>query len=293
MDQGNNSARFLILGSASRELIRQSSETLAGSIGHIELAPLSLKEVGEDNISRLWFSGGYPPSYLSGSDSDGAAWRKAYVSNFLERDIPNLGFSIPPSALRRFWMMLAHYHGQTVNYSEIGRSLGASDNTIRKYLNLLSATFMVRQLPPWHENINKRQVKAPKIYIRDSGIYHTLLGVEQKEALQFHPKLGPSWEGFALEAIIRYYSAGEGECFFWSAYGRAELDLLILKETRRIGFEIKHTDTPETTRSLKTAREDLKIDELYVVYPGKERFPLDDSIEAVGLTSLHTESLSP
>ncbi len=286
VDRENNHARFLILGSASRELIRQSSETLAGRIGHIELTPFHLEEVGRDNIARLWFSGGYPSSFLARSEKAGAAWRKAYISTFLERDIPNLGFSIPPAALRRFWMMLAHYHGQTVNYSEFGRSFGASDNTIRKYLDLLSSTFMVRQLPPWYENIKKRQVKAPKIYIRDSGIFHTLLGIEEQNTLDFHPKLGPSWEGFAIEAIIRHYGAEPGESYFWSAYGRAELDLLIFSGSRRLGFEIKHTDTPKITRSMRVACEDLNIDELTVVYPGKERFPLDKNIHAAGLETL-------
>ena len=289
VDRENNPAQFLILGSASRELIRQSSETLAGRIGHIELTPFSLKEVGKRNIAKLWFTGGYPPSFLAQSEEIGAAWRKAYISTFLERDIPLLGFSIPPEALRRFWMMLAHYHGQTVNYSELGRSFGASDNTVRRYLDLLGATFMIRQLSPWYENIKKRQVKAPKIYIRDSGIFHTLLGVEHYASLQFHPKLGPSWEGFALETIIRRYGADPGECYFWSAYGRAELDLLIFSGSRRIGFEIKHTDAPKITRSLQTAREDLKIDELYIVYPGKERFPLDRGIQAVGLETMIDE----
>jgi predicted AAA+ superfamily ATPase len=286
VDRENNPARFLLLSSASRELMRQSSETLAGKIGHIELTPFSLEEVGRDNIDRLWFSGGYPPSFLAESEAAGNTWRKEYISTFLERDIPNLGFSIPPATLRRFWMMVAHYHGRTVNYSEIGRSFGASDNTIRKYIDLLSATFMIRQLQPWHENINKRQVKAPKIYIRDSGIFHTLLGIEQNEALQFHPKLGPSWEGFAIEEIIRHYGAPDEECYFWSAYGRAELDLLILNSTKRIGFEIKHTDTPRVTRSLCTAGDDLKVDELYIVHPGKDRFPLDRGIEAVGLSAI-------
>jgi len=289
VDRENNPGRFLILGSASRELIRQSSETLAGRIGHIELTPFSLQEVGKNSIAKLWFAGGYPPSYLAKSDEIGTAWRKAYISTFLERDIPSLGFSIPSAALRRFWMMIAHYHGQTVNYSELGRSFGASDNTIRRYLDLLSSTFMIRQLFPWHENLKKRQVKAPKIYIRDSGIFHTLLGIVNYESLQFHPKLGPSWEGFAIETIIRQYGPDQGECYFWSAYGRAELDLLLFSGTRRIGMEIKHTDKPKITRSLRTAREDLKIDELFIVYPGKERFLLDKGIQAVGLETLIDE----
>lgn len=286
VDRGKNPARFLILGSASRDLIRQSSETLAGRIGYIELTPFTLTEVGKASLSKLWFRGGYPPSFLAKSEAIGATWRKAYISTFLERDIPSLGFSIPPTALRRFWMMLAHYHGQTMNYSELGRSFGASDNTIRRYLDLLCSTFMVRQLSPWHENIKKRQVKAPKIYIRDSGVLHTLLGVDNHEALHFHPKLGPSWEGFAIETIIQNYGGDQGQCYFWSAHGRAELDLMIFSGSRRIGFEIKHTDKPGITRSLQMAREDLKIDEAFVVYPGKERFTLERGIEAVGLESL-------
>jgi predicted AAA+ superfamily ATPase len=289
VDREDNPAQFLILGSASRDLIRQSSETLAGRIGHIELTPFSLDEVGKNNLANLWFAGGYPPSFLAKSEQIGATWRKAYISTFLERDIPSLGFSIPPVSLRRFWMMLAHYHGQTMNYSEFGRSFGASDNTVRRYLDLLSSTFMIRQLPPWHENIKKRQVKAPKIYIRDSGIFHTLLGVEQYEALRFHPKLGPSWEGFALETIIRHYDADPGDCYFWSVYGRAELDLLIFDGSRRIGLEIKHTDTPKITHSLRMAQDNLKIDELFIVYPGTERFPLDQGVYAAGLETFLDE----
>ena len=293
VDRTNNETRFLVLGSASRDLIRQSSETLAGRIGYIELTPLMLEEVGTDNLAGLWFSGGYPPSFLAKSDKTGSAWRKAYISTFLERDIPNLGFSIDPQALRRFWMMIAHYHGQTVNYSELGRSFGASDNTIRRYLDLLSATFMIRLLPPWHENIKKRQVKAPKIYFRDTGIFHTLLGIEHSEDLQFHPKLGPSWEGFAIETILGEYGAEQGEYYFWSVYGRAELDLLIFNGTERIGFEIKHTDSPKITRSLRTAKDDLKINKVFIVYPGMEQFPLDKNITAIGLsTFLHTAKSS-
>lgn len=286
VDRVDNPARFLILGSASRDLIRQSSETLAGRIGYIELTPFSLSEVGKENLNKLWSAGGYPPSFLAETEQIGAAWRKAYVSTFLERDIPALGIAIPATALRRFWMMLAHYHGQTMNYSEFGRSFGASDNTIRRYLDLLTSTFMVRQLSPWHENIKKRQVKAPKVYLRDSGILHTLLGIEDEEALRFHPKLGPSWEGFAIETLIRHYGAESGECYFWSAYGRAELDLLIVSGRWRIGFEIKHTDAPRVTSSLRIACEDLKIDEAYIIYPGEEVFQLDENIKAFGLSRI-------
>ncbi len=286
VDRPYSPVRFLILGSASRDLIPQSSESLAGRIGHIELTPLSLAEVGPGHMRHLWHAGGYPPSFLAASERAGAAWRKAYVATFLERDIPALGINIAPEALRRFWMMLAHYHGQTMNYSEMGRSFGASDNTIRRYLDLLSSTFMVRQLAPWHENIKKRQVKSPKIYIRDSGILHTLLGLDSQDALQFHPKLGPSWEGFALESIIRQYRADPGDCYFWSVYGRAELDLMLIAGGRRIGFEIKHTDSPHITPSLRTACKDLKLDNAHIVYPGDDVFPLSATISALGMNRI-------
>ena len=284
VDRRDNPARFLILGSASRDLLRQSSETLAGRIGYIELAPFSVHEAGADQTDRLWLTGGYPPSFLAATDRASAAWRGSYISTFLERDIPALGFSIPPKALRRFWMMLAHYHGQTVNYSELGRSFGASDHTIRNYLDILESTFMIRQLPPWHENISKRQVKSPKMYIRDSGIFHSLLGIQDRQALMFHPKLGPSWEGFALESIIRLAQAGPGDCYFWSTHAGAELDLLVFDSSnKRIGYEIKHTDSPRMTKSLRVALTDLKLDAAYVVYPGAEKFPLDEKVQAVGL----------
>ena len=289
VDREQNRARFLILGSASRDLIKQSSETLAGRIGHLELTPFSLTEVGTGNIKALWRRGGYPPSYLANSEDISTAWRDAYISTFLEQDIPSLGISIPPVSLRRFWMMLAHYHGQLINYSEIGRSFGASDQTIRRYLDLLEATFMVRQLAPWYENIKKRQVKSPKIYIRDSGLFHSLLGINDSQALDFHPKLGPSWEGFAIEEIIRKHLARESECFFWSTHGRAELDLLIVKDGRRLGFEVKYTDSPRATKSMITALRDLKLDELIVVYPGDETFPLMSGIRAIGLPQLLIE----
>jgi predicted AAA+ superfamily ATPase len=281
-------ARFLILGSASRDLIRQSSESLAGRIGHLELAPFGLDEVGlgPTALDQLWLRGGYPPSFLARNDAASGQWRKSYVSTFLERDLPALGISIPPETLRRFWMMLAHYHGQTVNFSELGRSFGAADTTVRRYLDILSGTFMVRQLPPWFENIGKRQVKAPKLYLRDSGLFHSLLGIRDKDELRRHPKLGASWEGLAIETVIRHHSAAEGECYFWSTYGRAELDLLIVAEGRRIGYEVKYTESPRATRSMQTARTDLRLDELHLVYPGERCFPLADGIDAVGLGAL-------
>ena len=286
VDRKPRVCQFLILGSASRDLIQQSSESLAGRIGYIELTPFTLDEVGIKNQKKVWVRGGFPPSFLAKTDNISSRWRKSYVTTFLERDIPALGISIPSQALRRFWLMMAHYHGQLVNYSELGRSFTAADTTVRRYMDILSSTFMLRQLPPWFENIKKRQVKSPKIYMRDSGLFHTLLGINSFDELQCHPKLGPSWEGFVIEEIIRKYNAEPGEYYFWSVYGRAELDLLIIKDGKRCGFEVKYTDTPRVTNSLLTAQQDLKIDELVVVYPGKESFPLQKNIQAIGLPDI-------
>lgn len=286
VDENPKTRQFLILGSASRELIQQSSETLAGRIGYLQLTPFTLSEVEHTNLNTLWIRGGFPRSFLANSEAISYQWRKSYVSTFLERDIPALGINIAPSALRRFWMMIAHYHGQTVNYSELGRSFGAADTTIRRYLDVLTSTFMVRQLAPWFENVKKRQVKAPKLYIRDSGIYHVLLDIPTEEAMSLNPKVGPSWEGFVIEQLINHYKAEEGECYFWSVHSRAELDLLIIKNGKRIGFEVKYTDHPKVTQSILTAQNDLRLDETYLVYPGKESFPLTESISAWGLNNV-------
>lgn len=282
-DRPDNAAQFLILGSASRDLIRQSSETLAGRIGHIELTPLQLGEAGAGSMQRLWMRGGFPPSFLASSDGSSLQWRKDYVATFLDRDLPALGIGIPPQSLRRFWMMLAHYHGQLVNFSELGRSFGAADTTVRGYLDILEATFMVRLLRPWHENIGKRQVKAPKLYFRDSGLLHTLLGITDHDALLRHPKLGGSWEGFALEETIRALDAEAEEVWFWATHAGAELDLLVMREGRRIGFEINYTASPRVTKSMHAAIDSLRLDWLYVVYPGERRMPLAENIQAIGL----------
>jgi predicted AAA+ superfamily ATPase len=274
--------KFLILGSASRDLLQQSSETLAGRIGYTELTTFSVSEGAEE--SKLWLQGGLPLSYLS-SPEESYAWRQSYISTFLERDIPSLGFNIPPMLMRRLWMMVAHYHGQILNASEIGKSLSLSHHTVRKYLDILSGTFMVRILTPWFENISKRQVKSPKIYLRDSGLLHTLVGIADAEQLQLHPKLGSSWEGFALEEIIKEYHALSEECYFWATQAGAELDLLIIKDGKRIGFEFKYTDAPKVTLSMHIAIETLKLDHLYVVFPYKEEsFPLSEQITARGLS---------
>lgn len=282
-------ARFLILGSASRDLIRQGSESLAGRIGFIELPPFSSDEVGEKETGTLWLRGGFPRSFLAPSSDASRQWRKDYVSTFLERDIPSLGFQISPTAMRRFWIMLAHYHGQMFNASEIGRSLGLSDDTMRRYLDLLVGTFMVRRLSPWHENIGKRQVKAPKIYFRDSGIFHALIGVWTDAELKSHPKLGASWEGWALEEAIRRHGATSDEAYFWATHNQAELDLLIVQDGRRIGYEAKYTDAPRLTPSMRIAMEDLRLDELSVLYPGRDSFPLAKNIRAVGFSAFVRE----
>jgi predicted AAA+ superfamily ATPase len=274
---------FLILGSASRDLIQKSSETLAGRIGYIELTPFILDEVKDSRT--LWRRGGFPRSFLAPSEDESFLWREAYISTFLERDIPSLGFKIPSVQMRRFWMMLCHTHGQILNASELGKSLGISDHTVRKYLDLLVGTFMMRSLSPWFENISKRQVKSPKVYFRDSGILHTLLGLKNQEDIERHPKLGASWEGFALEEVIRSYNVRAEDCYFWATQSGAELDLLLLKEGKRLGFEFKYTDKPKPTPSMRIALEDLKLDHLTLIYPGQKHYDFNDQISIIGIQS--------
>lgn len=272
---------YLILGSASRDLIHQSSETLAGRIQFIETTPFSYEET--DHINRLWLRGGFPLSYLADNDEESFIWRREYTQTFLERDIPNLGIQIPATQLRRFWMMLAHYHGNIFNASEIGNALSLNHKTIRHYADILNGTFMIREIQPWFENISKRQIKSSKIYFRDSGILHFLLNIPDELNLLHHPKLGASWEGFALESIIRHHEATEGEYYFWGTLAHAELDLLIIKNGRRLGFEFKYTDKPKITKSMTIALEDLNLDKLYVIFPGKNHFLLSKDIEVFGL----------
>jgi predicted AAA+ superfamily ATPase len=289
VDQPNVKRRFLILGSASRDLIQQSSETLAGRISHIELPPFSFGEVRD--LEKLWIRGGFPKSYLAESVEQSVAWRKEYVATFLERDVPQLGFNIPPQSLRRFWMMLAHCHGSLLNASEIGRSLGVSGPTVRRYLDILTATFMIRQLQPWSQNIGKRQVKSPKIYFRDSGLFHSLLGTTEKNLILKHPMLGASWEGFALEAVIRGLNIDANDAFFWAVHQQAELDLLIFKEGRKHGYEFKWRDAPRLTRSMVTAMETLELESCTVIYPGKKAYPLAEGVRVVGLKQFLEEHL--
>lgn len=282
IDDKQKKQKFLILGSASRDLIRQSSETLAGRIGYMELMPFSLDEVDHDR-DLLWLRGGFPRSYLAETEEDSFLWRQSYIATFLERDIPNLGFQIPPQQMRRFWLMLVHYHGQMFNASELGKSLGISDHMVRKYLDILAGTFMIRVLLPWYENLEKRQIKSPKIYFRDSGILHALIGIRNRVEMDTYPKMGSFWEGFALEEIIRQTGAGAEECYFWGTQSKAELDLLIVKDGKKIGYEFKYADAPKITPSMKIACEDLKLEHLYVVYPGTETFSLSEKITARGL----------
>ncbi|CAN5685178.1 ATP-binding protein [soil metagenome] len=283
-DRRPNPARFLILGSASPHLIRGASESLAGRVGMLGLTPFDAREV--DELPRLWLRGGYPRSYLAQNDRTSAQWREAYVRTFLERDLPAFGIDLPSNRIRRFWTMLAHLHGGIFNASELGGSLGVSHPTVRRYLDILTGTFMVRELAPFHENIGKRQVKAPKIYIRDSGLLHRLLGLDSMDALESHPKLGASWEGFALEETIRAHEARPEECFFWATHGGAELDLLIEKDGRRLGFEFKRADAPRLTRSMRVALDDLKLDSLTVVAPHVPEYPLGERIVVRSLASL-------
>ncbi len=278
--------KFLVLGSASPELLRQSSETLAGRIVYHELRGFAVDEVGMENYQRLWFRGGFPRSYLAQSDIESHEWRRGFVRIFLERDLPQLGIMIRSITLHRFWTMLAHYHGQTWKASEFARSFGVSDHTVRNYLDILTSTLVIRQLLPWHENISKRQVKAPKIYIADSGLLHTLLNLQSLSDLEYHPKVGASWEGFVQEQVIRWLGAHPEECYFWATHSGAELDLLIVRGNRRIGIEIKRTSSPTVTPSMHNALSDLKLDQLYVLHAGEHTFPLSKRIKAVAFTNL-------
>jgi predicted AAA+ superfamily ATPase len=282
-DREDHPARFLILGSASPDLIRQSSESLAGRIEFIEMGGFDLFELGHDSWQTLWWRGGFPRSFLAESDADSLAWREQFVSTFLERDIPQLGFNLPALTLRRFWTMVAHYHGQTWNSTELAASLGVSDHTSRRYLDILAGAYMVRILTPWHANLAKRQRRAPKVYLRDSGLLHALLGIADPEALWRHPKCGASWEGFAVEQVMRLLSSRD--VYYWAAHGGPELDLFVIRKGRRIGFEFKFADAPRMTSMTQQTVNDLQLDKLWVVYPGDKRYKLGEKTEALPLNS--------
>jgi len=277
--------RFIVLGSASPDLVRQASDSLAGRIYFVDMGGFTLGEVGGMQRDRLWMRGGFPLSYMAETDVESHKWRLTFLRTFLERDMPQLGVQVPAETLRRFWTMLAHYHGQLWNGSEIGASLGVTHHTTRKYLDLLTGGYVVRQLQPWFENVGKRVVKSPKVYVRDSGVLHALLGIPDLAALQGHPKLGASWEGFVIEQILSW--GGERNAYFWATHSRAELDLMLLAKGRRWGFEIKYQDAPIITKSMRIAMHDLKLERLWVVYPGKTGYPMDEKIECVSLAGLN------
>jgi hypothetical protein len=279
-------ARFLILGSASPELLQSSSEILAGRVSYYHLKGFGLDDVGIENSTDLWLRGGFPRAYLAGSHSASHQWRRDFIRTFLERDLPQLGITVRSTTMQRFWNMLAHYHGQIWNASEFSRSFGVADTTVRNYLDVLTAALVVRQLQPWYENISKRQVRSPKVYLNDSGLLHTLLNLRTLRDVEGHPKLGASWEGFVIDQITRILSVEQEECFFWATHSGAELDLLIVRGKIRIGFVIKRTSSPRITPSMRHAIEDLKLRRLDVVHAGDETFPMTENIRAVALKNL-------
>ena len=277
-------ARFLVLGSASPALQRQSSESLAGRVETVTISGLSLHETGIQSHQRHWLRGGFPPSFLARTEADSLAWRKSFIQTFIERDIRQWGIGVPPAALMRFWSLLTHYHGQTWSAAEPARSLGISEPTVRNYLDILSGIFMIRQLQPWHASLKKRQVKAPKIYFRDTGLLHQMMGIRSEKDLLTHPKHGASWEGYVIEETIK--ATEPDEAYYWATHGGAELDLLLVKDGRMLGVECKRMDAPRLTPSMATALKDLKLEQIAVIYPGNKRYSLHDKVHAVPFAAL-------
>ncbi len=284
VDRASHLARYLVLGSASPRIIRDVSETLAGRIGFVDMGGFNLKEVSPDNWEKLWLRGGFPRSYLAADEDSSFRWRDNFARTFLERDLRQFGFSIHPESMRRFWIMVAHYHGQIWNAAEFARSLGRDEKTARNYLDILSGALVVRKLQPWYVNIKKRQIKSPKVYIRDSGILHSLLSIRARRDLLSHIKAGASWEGFALEQILSV--TGDRDAYFWSTHGGAELDLLLSPEGERLGFEFKFTDNVRTTKSMRIAIEDLELKHLYIIHPGVRSYQIDANISALSISNL-------
>jgi len=283
-DRRNHRSRFLILGSASGDLLRQSSESLAGRMERIEIGGFTMAEVGSEAAARLWRRGGFPRAHLASTEADSVAWRKQFIQTLLERDLPSWGVRIPATALLRFWTMVAHYHGQIWNAAEPARALGVNPSTSRRYLDLLTDALMVRQLQPWHANLGKRQVKSPKVYVRDSGLLHQLLGLGAEKALLSHPKVGASWEGFAIEQVL--VAEPHDEAFFWATHQGAEIDLILRRSGQLLGIECKRADAPRVTPSIRIALQDLHLERVAVIYPGTKRFALADRVEAVPLRTL-------
>ncbi len=280
-------ARFLILGSASPSLLRQASESLAGRITTIRMAGFSLEEAGPQAQNLLWRRGGFPLSFTAADEESSYLWRQDFINTFLERDIPQFGLNIPASSLFRFWTLLAHYHGQVWNAAEAARSMNISESTARRYLDVLQDLFMVRSLQPWFANVGKRQVKSPKVYLRDSGLLHVLLGIRSEKDLLLHPRSGASWEGFAIEETIK--ALEPNEVYFWATHSGAELDLLLIKDGRRIGVECKRVDAPRLTKSMRSAFEVLDLNRLLVIYPGPLPYALDEKIQAIPLSALASD----
>ncbi len=276
--------RYLLLGSASPDLVKGVSESLAGRVGYHDLGPLAIDETGVGEWRTLWLRGGFPRSCLSETDAVSALWREDFIRSYLERDIPALGIAVPAETLRRFWVMVSHYHGQVLNFSELGRSFGVSDHTVRRYLEILSGTFMIRLLPPWHTNVGKRLVKAPKLYIRDSGLFHALHTIATPMQLESHPKLGASWEGFAMEQAIRLM--GVVNPYFWRTHTGAELDMVWQAEGALWGMEFKYQDAPRMTRSLRAVLRDLPLKHVWIVYPGPDSYQLDDAVSVLPVANL-------
>ena len=286
VDRPENQSRFLILGSASPELIRKTSESLAGRVEFVELSGFDIDETGPENWETLWRRGGFPRSYLADSENDSQAWRESFIRTFLERDIPQFGIRIPAPTIRRFWSMLAHYHAQTWNAAELARSMGLSAKTVGSYLDILTGTFMVRQLQPWYENLSKRQVKAPKIYFRDSGLLHNLLDITDRNNLLGHARVGASWEGFAIEQVLRRVRPQQS--YFWGTHNGAELDLLFFAHGKRYGIEVKFNEAPQVTPSMRTALKDLALEHLWIVSPGNHVYPVNEKITVWSLSQLET-----
>ena len=290
-DDPDRRAVFLLLGSASLDLIRGVSETLAGRILFVDVSGFSISEVGVEHQQRLWMRGGFPRAWLAPSSPAWTRWMQSFTQTFLERDIPGLGSRVSPTAIGRFWRMLAHCHGQVWNASALARSMDVSVTAVNRYRDLLAGTFMIRVLPPWFENLGKRLVKSPKVYLRDSGILHHLLGIEEAEELPMHPRYGASWEGFALEQTL--VAHGSREAYFYATLRGAELDLMLLRRGRKWGFEFKCTDAPRTTKAMHVAIDDLGLEHLWVVYPGRLRYSLTDRITALPLVEVNEIAFRP
>jgi predicted AAA+ superfamily ATPase len=286
VDRQDNQARFFILGSASPQIMKNVSETLAGRIEFVDLSSFDLQEVSASMADVLWLRGGFPRSFLSETEADSLAWREGFIRTFLERDIPQLGISIPAIAMRRFWTMLSHLHGQTWNASELGRAMGLNDKTVRSYLDILTGTYMIRQLLPWHENLKKRQVKAPKVYLRDSGLLHSLLNISDRHELLGHPRLGASWDGFALEQLLQVVQPKDA--YFWATHSGAEIDLFFVSGGKRFAVEFKFTEAPTVTKSMQVALEDLNLQHMWVVYPGENTYPAHEKITMLPLREVDT-----